>query len=100
MHWIQLLWVGVALMSLVAVVRLMLKVVPGREKPSTPATKIAWLVAATTSGTMLVLIAAKVSDLLPNATIVDVGALAITGVLTGMFLAFGLTAADTNATDS
>lgn len=57
-----------------------------------PAARTAWLMAATTSGTMLLLIAAKVGSLIPTATAVDVGALAATGVLTGVFLAIGLAA--------
>ncbi len=40
---------------------------------------------------MLVFIAAKVLELIPGATVIDVGAIAVTGILTGLFLGFGLT---------
>ncbi len=66
-----------------------------RRPPVRPtlAVRTAWLVGATTSGTMLIFIATKVGDLIPNATAVDAGALAVTGVLTGAFLTLGLTPA-------
>lgn len=98
MHWI--LWTIMALVGLTAViVRMMATLGRDGAKRSTLATKTAWLVAATTSGTMLVFIAAKVSDILPNAIAVDVGALAVAGVLTGLFLAFALMPPRTGAAD-
>jgi phosphoglycerol transferase MdoB-like AlkP superfamily enzyme len=96
MNWTQTLWLVVALISIVALVPLAFKALQHRPTRSTPAIRTAWLVGATTSGTMLVFIAAKVSDLIPNATAVDVGALAITGILTGFFLALGLKPTHTN----
>ena len=50
----------------------------------------AWLTAAATSGTVLLFVGAKVLDIVPRVTAMDVGAVAVTGVLTGLFLGFGL----------
>ncbi len=53
--------------------------------------KTTWLFAASTSAVTLVFIAAKVLDVIPGATFIDVAALAITGILTGLFLGLSLT---------
>jgi hypothetical protein len=98
MNWMQSLWVAVAFISLVAILLLAFQL-RRRTKRSTPAVKTAWLVAATASATMLVFIAAQVIAVIPNATVIDVGALAITGVLTGLFLAFALMPTHTGAAD-
>jgi len=90
MNGIESLWMVAALASLAAVMLPVITILRRGQKRSTRATQAAWLVAATTSGTMLVFIGAQVVDILPNATAIDVGALAVTGVLTGMFLAFAL----------
>jgi len=92
----QVIWLAVTLVSVVVVVLLALAVLRRQRVRPTPVVRTAWLVAATTSGTMLIFIAAKVSDLIPNATAVDVGALAVTGILTGVFLAFGLKPSPSN----
>ena len=91
MNGTQRLWLATALVCFVVVVLLALTTVQRQPVRPTRAVRTAWLVGAMTSGTMLILIAAKVGDVIPNATVVDVGALAITGVLTGAFLALGLT---------
>lgn len=90
MNGTQVLWLGVALVNVVVVLLLALRTV--RRQPAQPSrgARTAWLVAATTSGTVLILIVAKVGDLIPNSTPVDVAALAVTGVLTGVFLTLGL----------
>ena len=51
--------------------------------------KLVWLVAAGTSASTAIFIAA-IMDHIPGATVVDVGALLITGVLAGLFLSLGL----------
>lgn len=58
--------------------------------------KAAWLVAAVTSATTAVFIAAAIMDRISGATMVDVGALLITGVLAGLFLGLGLTSNQPN----
>jgi hypothetical protein len=52
--------------------------------------KAAWLVAATTSAMTALFIAAAIMDHIAGVTIVDVGALLITGILTGLFLGYYL----------
>ena len=90
MSWSLALLLVVTLIGVVALVTLSLKALRHRPARSPRAIRAAWLAGATTSGTMLVFIAAKVCDLIPNATAVDVGALSVTGILTGFFLALGL----------
>lgn len=86
----QAIWLASTLISVVAIVGLSF-VIPRREPArSTPGRRGLWLLAATTSGTLLTFISATVIGLLPNATAIDVGALALTGILTGVFLALGL----------
>ena len=97
MTWIQALWTLIALISIVALIPLGARVLRRRREQSALTRRNTWLIAATSSATMLVFIAAKVGDIIPNATAVDVGALAITGVLTGLFLGFGLTRDRTHA---
>jgi hypothetical protein len=53
-------------------------------------TQVAWLMAAITSATTGVFIAAAIMDRFSGVTIMDVGALLVTGVLAGLFLGFGL----------
>jgi len=86
----QLIWLAAALAGVLVVVPLALLVVRRQPARPAPAVRIAWLVAATTSGMMLISIGAKVADLIPNATVVDAGALAVTGILTGLFLALAV----------
>jgi hypothetical protein len=86
----QAIWLAAALVGVVAVAVLACAVIGRQSARPTPAVRAAWLVAATTSGTMLVLVGAKVGDLIPHATAIDVAALAVTGILTGAFLALGL----------
>ncbi|HZM00660.1 MAG TPA: hypothetical protein VFD43_10450 [Planctomycetota bacterium] len=52
---------------------------------------IAWFLAGMLSATFLVLIAARLVELLPAATAVDAAAVAVAGLLTGSFLGFSLT---------
>jgi len=67
-------------------------IVRHHARPPLAAGKAAWFTAASTSAAVLGLVAARVGGLLPNPTVVDVGALATVGVLTGLFLGFALTA--------
>ena len=97
MNWMQSSWLIAVTIGAAVLVALAYTLRRRRPTRSTPAVKAAWLVGAATSGTLLVSIAAKVIEILPNATVVDVGALAITGVLTGLFLAFGLMPTDAGA---
>jgi hypothetical protein len=57
---------------------------------STLASKSVWLVASLISTLMLVSIGSKVLNLMSAVTLVDVAALSITGVLTGVFFSFWL----------
>ena len=61
-----------------------------RRNRGSQTARTVWLVAAMTTGTMLVFIGATVVDLIPEATVIDVAALALTGILTGFFLALAL----------
>lgn len=100
MNWTQTLWMIMAVTMAFAVTSLVFMVRRRQGNRSNATIKTVWFIAATTSGTMLVSIAAKVIDVLPNATVIDVGALAITGILTGLFLAFALTPTHTSASKS
>ena len=84
------IWLGVTFVSAILLALFAAKVHSGRRS-RTETNRGAWLAAAGSSATMLVFIGAKVIDLIPGgATAIDVCALAITGVLTGLFLAFSL----------
>ena len=54
----------------------------------------AWFAAAIASALLLVLIAARMVELMPALMAVDVGVLAVAGVLTGWFLGIELTPRD------
>ena len=82
-------WIALTVFTLVIAVVLAIAIFRSPQKPTT-STKAIWLAAASISGMVLFGIGTKVSELIPHATVVDVGALAITGVLTGIFLALGL----------
>ena len=86
----QGLWLFIAFAVVIAVVLVMLMARRGQEARPNLAIRTAWLVSATISGAMCIFVAAKVGELVPNATIVDVGAVALLGILTGVFLALGL----------
>jgi hypothetical protein len=59
-------------------------------------TRISWFVAAGASATMLVFTTAEVVHLAPSVTVVDGATVALTGVLTGLFLGLGLARAGRN----
>lgn len=84
------LWLAAALVGVIAVAGLALAVLRPRPGRPTLGVRTAWLVAAATIVTTLIFIAVRVIDLIPNATVVDVGALEVAGGLTGVFLALGL----------
>ena len=86
MNGLQGIWLAAALLSAVLVA---LAVRHPRAGPA-QSERAAWLVGATTSGLVVIWIAAKVTHVLPHATAVDVGALAVAGILTGVFLTLGL----------
>jgi uncharacterized membrane protein YoaK (UPF0700 family) len=79
-------WLAVALTSAVVITLIATHL----RRRATKANPTPWLLAAVVSATMLVFTAAKVTDL-ARVTAVDVAVLAITGILTGLFLGFALT---------
>ncbi len=54
------------------------------------AKRTAWLTAAVASATTAVFIAAAIMDHVSGVTVVDVGALLVTGIFAGLFLGFAL----------
>ncbi len=90
MEFNQAIWLAGTLIGVVAIAGLSFVMLRREPARSTPGRRGLWLLAATTSGTLLTFISATVTGLLPNATAIDVGALALTGILTGVFLALGL----------
>jgi hypothetical protein len=52
--------------------------------------RTAWLTAAATSATTAVFVASAIMDHGSPVTVVDVGALLVTGILAGLFLGFAL----------
>jgi len=93
MNWTSSSWILIALISFVVLTLMVFKILCRRQKRSAPGRREEWFAAAATSAAMLVFIAVKVIDLIPNTTAVNVGALSITG----LFLGLGLVSAHTNA---
>lgn len=88
----SLYWVATVGIVSMALIVLFFRSKRFRASRTARSVKSEWLFAATTSGTVLVLMAATVIDLLPKVTVVDIAALGVTGVLTGYFLALRLSA--------
>lgn len=82
-------WLGAAVLLAGLAVFLAVRLQPARRNTlrSGPGW---WFLAAWTSAMTLVSIAATVVQQLPDATVIDVGAVAVTGILTGLFLGLGL----------
>lgn len=83
-------WLVVAPIGIIAIVALALKMLRYSPTPAPPAERAALLVALATCGTTLLFIGAEMIDLGRDVTVVDIAALAVTGILTGCFLTLAL----------
>lgn len=83
------IWLGAALLIAGLAVFLAVRLQPARRN-ALRSGQGWWFLAAGTSAMTLLSIAATVVQRLPDATVIDIGAVAVTGILTGLFLGFGL----------
>lgn len=90
----SLFWILAATIMAAPVILLILQIARQRRSRASQTAKTAWLVAATTSGTMLMFIGATINELVPIATAIDIAALGATGIVTGFSLALGLAPGD------
>jgi hypothetical protein len=90
MHFSVIIWLALFFVALIVLVALVVRArrrQPGEQPKSV---KSAWLAGAATSGFLLICVAAKVARLEQAATTIDIAALAILGMLTGVCLVLGI----------
>lgn len=86
----QILWLVLGLAAGLVIATLALLTLRKPRQTPLPQTRSIWFVAAMISGMTLVSIAFKVSERIPDITLIDVGAVAVTGILTLVFVTLGL----------
>ncbi len=85
----NLFWIVSGSLTVTALVTILLSANRHQWMPASQTARAFWLMAAMSTGALLIFIGATVSDLIPDNTMVDDGALAVTGNLTGFLLVHG-----------
>jgi len=90
MHFSIIIWLVLLFIVLTVLAVLVMRARRRRPGDHPRSLKGAWLAGAATSGLMLIAVATKVARLEQAATAVDIAALAILGMLTGVCLVLGI----------